>query len=293
MARPRVPPALSLTRGDRMKTYPSPCREVQQKFAATRRELSEALIEREGEVDLALTALTCQEHALLVGSPGTAKSLLLDSLMSWMSGKRFTALLTKFSCPEELFGPVSVRGLREDRYARVTAGKLPEASLAFLDELFKASSEILNTLLRIFNERVFEDGDGSLRKVPLLLCVAASNEWPSPEDGGRELAAVLDRFVFRRAVRPVLTQAGRRRLLWERDHTPRLSTTITPEEVLQARSDALDLPWTGEAKEALEEVLRQLAREGVLPGDRRQHKSVGAAQGFAYLCGAEQVEPEH
>src|SRR5262245_61856033 len=149
MARPRVPPALSLTRGDRMKTYPSPCREVQQKFAATRRELSEALIERDAEVDLALTALACQEHALLVGNPGTAKSLLLDSLMSWMSGRRFTALLTKFSAPDELFGPVSVRGLREDRYARVTAGKLPEAHLCYLDEVSEASSAILNPQPRI------------------------------------------------------------------------------------------------------------------------------------------------
>src|SRR3954451_23741678 len=155
-----------------MKTYRPPCCAVQEKFAAARKELSAALIERDGEVDLALTALACQEHALLVGSPGTAKSLLLDSLMSWMSGKRFTALLTKFSAPEELFGAISVRGLKEDRYARVTAGKLPEAHLAFLDELFKASSAILNTLLRILNERLYEDGDGSLRKVPLLLCVA-------------------------------------------------------------------------------------------------------------------------
>jgi MoxR-like ATPase len=181
-----------------MKTFrPSAC-PVQQKFVATRRELSAALIEREGEVDLILTALACQEHALLVGPPGSAKSLLLDALMSWTSGRRFTALLTKFSCPEELFGAISVRGLKEDRFVRVTAGKLPEAHLAFLDELFKASSAILNTLLRILNERVFEDGDGSLRQVPLLLCVGASNEWPSPEDGGRELAAVLDRF---RAIR--------------------------------------------------------------------------------------------
>src|SRR5262245_16601751 len=224
-------------------TRPSACA-VQEKFAATRRELSEALIEREGEVDLILSALISQEHALLVGPPGTGKSLLLDSLMSWMAGRRFSALLTKFSCPEELFGAVSVRGLKEDRFTRVTAGKLPEAHLAFLDELFKASSAILNTLLRILNERAFDHGDGSLRQVPLLLCLAASNEWPAPEDGGRELAAVFDRFVFRRAVRPVLTQAGRRRLLWERDHTPKLSTTITPEEVLQARSDALALPWT-------------------------------------------------
>src|SRR5689334_6425387 len=130
-----------------MRAYrPDPC-SVREKFAVTRRELSEALIERDAEVDLALTALVANEHALLVGNPGTAKSLLLDALLRWTSGNRFTALLTKFTAPEELFGPISIRGLKEDRYVRVTAGKLPEAHLAFLDEIFKASSAILNTLL--------------------------------------------------------------------------------------------------------------------------------------------------
>jgi MoxR-like ATPase len=266
---------------------------IQEKFAAARRELSAALIERDDEVDVVLTALVCNEHPLLVGPPGTAKSLLLDSLMQWTSGRRFTALLTKFTAPEELFGPISVQGLKEDRYRRVTAGKLPEAHLAFLDEVFKASSAILNTLLRILNERVFENGDGALVKVPLLLCVAASNEWPNPQEGGKELLAVFDRFLFRRTVRPILSQSGRQRLLWTRDHTPRLSTSITPEEVQQARSDALSLPWSDEARQALEAVLRELAREGIQPGDRRQFKSVAAAQAFAYLSGAGQVEPEH
>ena len=85
----------------------------------------------------------------------------------------------------------------------------------------------------------------------------------------------------------------RQRLLWHRDHTPRLSTSITPAEVDQAHADALRLPWTDQSKEMLEEVLRELAREGIQPGDRRQFKSVAAAQGFAYLCGGERVEPEH
>ena len=205
---------------------------VQEKFRATRRELSAALIERDDEVDLALTALVCQEHLLLVGPPGCAKSLLLDALMGWLHARRFSILLTKFSVPEEVVGPVSLAALKEDRYRRVTAGKLPEAEVAFLDEIWKASSAILNTLLRILNERVFEN-DGEPVEVPLKLCVAASNEWPPPESG-KELAALMDRFLFRKTVRPIISGAGRQRLLWERDHTPRLSTALTPAEVGRA-----------------------------------------------------------
>jgi MoxR-like ATPase len=266
---------------------------LQEKFAATRRELSASLIERDDEVDLVLTALIAQEHPLLVGPPGCGKSLLLDSLMGWMGGRRFTILLTKFSNPEELFGPISVAGLKEDRYRRVTAGKLPEADGAFIDEIWKASSAILNTLLRLLNERVYDSGDSTPVRVPLKICVAASNEWPQPAEGGKELAALLDRFLLRKAVRPILSAAGRQRLLWHRDHTPRLSTSITPAEIDRAHADAAALPWSEEAKEALEAVLRELAREGIHTGDRRQFKAVGAAQAFAYLNGAGRVEPEH
>jgi MoxR-like ATPase len=266
---------------------------VQAKFVAARHELSSALIERDGEVDVVLAALLAQEHVLLVGPPGTAKSLLLDSLMGWMSGRKFSALLTKFSQPEELFGPVSVSGLKEDRYVRVTTGKLPEADLCFLDEIYKASSAILNTLLRLLNERVYDNGDGVPRRVPLKLCVAASNEWASDQEGGKELAALADRFLLRKQVRPIVGAAGRQRLLWLRDHTPKLSATVTPAEVEQAHKDALGLPWTDEAKEAFEAILRELGREGVQPGDRRQYKSVAACQAFAYLCGSDHVEPEH
>lgn len=266
---------------------------VQEKLAATRKELSAALIERDDEVDLVLTALVAGEHPLLVGPPGTGKSLLLDTVMGWMGGTKFTILLTKFSTPEEVFGPISVAGLKEDKYRRITAGKLPEADGAFVDEIWKASSAILNTLLRLLNERVYDAGDGTLVKVPLKICVAASNEWPQQLDGGRELNALWDRFLFRKAVRPVLTAAGRHRLLWHRDHTPKLSTFVTPAELTRAHREAADLPWSAEAKEALEAVLKELAKEGIQPGDRRQFKAVAAAQAFAYLNAAARVEPEH
>src|SRR3954469_17871706 len=92
---------------------------LQAKFAAARREMAEALIERDGEIDLVLTGLVARENVLLVGPPGCAKSLLLDSLMGWMKGRKFSVLLNKFTAPEELLGPISVAGLKSDVYRRV------------------------------------------------------------------------------------------------------------------------------------------------------------------------------
>jgi MoxR-like ATPase len=265
---------------------------VREKFALVRKELSSALIERDEEVDLVLTALIANEHVLLVGPPGCGKSLLLDSVLSWTGGTKFSILLTKFTTVEEVMGPVSLAALKADKYLRVTTGKLPEADFAFCDEVLKASSAILNTLLRVLNERTFDAGDGTARKVPLKLCLGASNEWQSP-DTGRELAALADRFLLRKAVSPIRSLAGRQKLLWTRDHAPRLSTTVTPAEVEQARRQALALPWSADARDALEVILKELAREGVQPGDRRQFKTVGAVRAFAYLCGADEVLPEH
>lgn len=122
-----------------MKTFIAERSSVQEKFTATRHELASALIERDEEIDLILTALISREHPLLVGQPGTAKSLLLDSLMTWMKGKKFTVLFTKFTTPEEIFGPISVAGLKEDKYRRITTGKLPEADGGFADEIFSAT----------------------------------------------------------------------------------------------------------------------------------------------------------
>jgi MoxR-like ATPase len=265
---------------------------LREKFTRVRSELAATLIERDEEIDLVLTALLAHEHVLLVGPPGCGKSLLLDSVLQSVGGTKFSVLLTKFTTPEEVIGPVSLTGLKEDRFVRVTAGKLSQAEVAFIDEVFKGSSAILNCLLKILNERMFDAGDGVARPVPLKICVGASNEWPSPESG-QELGALFDRFLLRKAVTPIRTQDGRQRLLWSGSLVPRLTAAITSSELATARKETEALPWSDEAREALESVLKELVREGVRPGDRRQRKSVAVARAFAYLDGAGEVQREH
>lgn len=265
---------------------------VREKLAQVRHELNGSLIDREQEIALALTALIAGEHLLLVGPPGCGKSLLLDALLARTGGSKFSILLTRFTTPEEVVGPVSLSALKEDRFVRVTAGKLPETDYAFLDELFKGSSAILNTLLRMLNEGTFDRGDGVSRAVPLKLCVGASNEWPSP-DTGQELSALFDRFTLRHAVSPIRSHTGRRKLLWEARDTSTPGVTLTAAQVDAARQFARRLPWSADAKEACEAVLRELAREGIRPGDRRQFKTVGVVRAFAFLNGADEVQPEH
>ena len=157
---------------------------------------------------------------------------------------------------------------------------------------FKASSAILNTLLKVLNERRFDRGDGVERPVPLRLCVAASNEWPDPEHA-RELGALFDRFLFRKEVKPVRTRDGLRRLLFARDHSPRLTDRLDVTELAAATAEAKALPFPPAAAEAYLELLAELARDGVRPGDRRKYQCVDAVKATAYLAGADRVEAEH
>ena len=140
------------------------------------------LVERDLPIRLALIAALAGEHLLLVGPPGTAKSLVARRLnLAFTKSNYFERLLTRFTVPEELFGPLSIKGLEEDRYERLTAAYMPTASIAFLDEIFKASSSILNALLTILNERIYHNG-AVVQKVPLRSLIAASNELPTGQE---------------------------------------------------------------------------------------------------------------
>ena len=174
------------------------------KIRAATSALESGLVERETEVRLLLLAAFCGEHLLLLGPPGTAKSELGRRLSAVCGdgGVFFERLLTRFSVPEELFGPLSMRGLENDQYVRQTDGYLPDATVAFVDEVFKANSAILNSLLTILNERLFDNGNERV-EVPLLCLVGASNELPESE----ELDALYDRFLLRSCVEQVSSSA--------------------------------------------------------------------------------------
>uniref|UniRef100_A0A7R9V9M6 AAA+ ATPase domain-containing protein n=1 Tax=Chlamydomonas euryale TaxID=1486919 RepID=A0A7R9V9M6_9CHLO len=175
-----------------------PTSELRAKVEVAIERLSTGLLERETEVRLLLLSALCGEHLLLLGPPGTAKSELSRRLNRLVGGEYFERLLTRFSVPEELFGPLSMRGLENDEYVRQTAGYLPTAQVAFIDEIFKANSAILNALLTLLNERLFDNGNQRL-EAPLMTLVGASNELPESE----ELDALYDRFLIRRTVAQV------------------------------------------------------------------------------------------
>jgi MoxR-like ATPase len=156
------------------------------------RTLETQFLGKQETIRLMVISVLAGEHIALIGPPGTAKSALVRSFAHSIDSKYFEYLLTRFTEPNELFGPVDIPAFRQGTYRRRTESMMPEAEIVFLDEIFKSNSAILNSLLTILNERKFNNG-GSVVDVPLLSVFGASNEVPADES----LQAIFDRFLLR------------------------------------------------------------------------------------------------
>ncbi len=241
------------------------------------------LVERDESIRLALLAALAGEHLLLLGDPGTAKSMVARRLHhAFVGGGYFERLLTRFTVPEELFGPLSIQGLEQDRYERLVAGYLPSATVAFLDEVFKANSAILNALLTLLNERLFDNGSSRI-VTPLAAVVGASNELPKGED----LNALYDRFLIRLHVAPVSQEGFRALLKLRGGDEPEIADglALSPEDLAAVRIGAEQVAVPEDVESLFVELREWCAAEKLRVSDRRWRKIVKLLQVAALTNG--------
>ena len=267
--------------------------------------LNEGLYEKEEAIRLALLSAAAGESIFFLGPPGTAKSMISSRIHhAFKEGtKYFEYLMNEFSTPDEIFGSVKLKGLDEGIYEKNTNGYLPEANVAFLDEIWKSGPAILNTLLTIINEKKFRNGD-KVEKVPLQVLLAASNELPKEKAG---LEALYDRFIIRTMVNPVsmdneesffaLCEKSGKELVVPENMK---SNLLTIEEVQNWSEKINEAALTDNIKEVIMEIRRELEvknqeknreeKEKYYVSDRRWKKIIHLLKTSAFLCDREEVD---
>jgi len=246
--------------------------------------LKRRFVGRDEVIDLIALAVVAGEHLFLYGPPGTAKSAIVRQFAAAVRGEYFESMLTKFSEPSEIFGPVDLAKLREGRVATVVTRMLPEAEFAFLDELFNANSAILNNLLTVLNERVYRRG-AEAHTLPLISAFAASNNLPQDE----ALAALFDRFLLRcqvdplpRELLPSLLAAG-----WalERGAADEPAARAVSADDLRAMAAECRGVELAPVLAAYADAVAKLRDLGVALSDRRAVKLLKLVAASAVLCG--------
>lgn len=253
--------------------------------------LNQQFHERHDIVHGLALALVARQHLVLLGPPGAAKTALAEAFAAGLGLRYWATLLTRFSTPEELFGPLSLKALENDQYLRMPAGRLPEAEVVLIDEIFKANAAVLNTLLPVMNERVWFN-NGQACSLPLQLLVGASNEMPESE----ELGALWDRFALRYVVDYIQDSSTWDAWMTEvaqpssgQAPTPTILLTADQIRALQHQADQVDA-------RAVVATLRQLKglllEEGVQISDRRWSVVLRLIKAEAALQGRATANPE-
>ncbi|HEY8087973.1 MAG TPA: AAA family ATPase, partial [Polyangiaceae bacterium] len=262
------------------------------RLANLARALQARFLGKDEVIRLLLVATLAGEHAVLIGPPGTAKSALIRTFARMMHARYFEYLLTRFTEPNEIFGPVDIVAFREGRYERRTEGMLPEAEIVFLDEVFKSNSAILNALLTLLNERRYTSGGASVR-CPLLSAFGASNEVP----GDETLTAIYDRFILRIRNDNLdayhfqdLLQKGLDHEVLQANDAP-VQTLVSARELAETQRSLLQRTrFTEEFFSQYKGLVFQIRAEGLSLSDRRVVKILKLFAASAYLDGRTQPD---
>ncbi len=262
------------------------------RFQALEREMCGHLLGHDEAVRIACVALLARQHLVLLGPPGSGKSYLMELLAERIAPatggglSTFIYLMTRQTKPDELFGAVSVQGLKQDQYRRITTGRLPDVELAFLDEIFKSNSAILNSLLTVMNERKFDNG-GLRQTVPLISLFGASNEMPQGED----LSALWDRFLLRSIMDYVDAPTFRKILRLPSTRTAP-SVTLQHTDLILLQQAAASLPVPDSLLDTFDQLRTDLTNRGIVASDRRWRQLLGLLRANALLEGRGVVEED-
>lgn len=264
---------------------------AQAKISQIGLEMNQLFVERDELVKIMLLAVTTGTNLLMLGPPGTAKSNITQELCSRIENANyFQWMLNKTSDPSEILGPFSVREMENDRFMRVTGGKLPEAHIAFMDECYKSNAPTLNALLTIMNEHIFYN-DGKAVDVPLISMFGASNEPPEDES----LMALHDRFIFRINLQYVKDAANKKRMhnnyLDKRAGLLGLTakTTITLDEIYALQQATYNVKVSKDIVNKFIRLVNDLDKQAIHVSDRRANECFKVMQGAALLRGSNAV----